>query len=226
MLALLEIRSTNKKQVEYQNGTALLSRLLVIQCSNRRTDRKHHFFTLCPVSGCTATFESNVDLESHIAANLHNVQQNPHQTANDIARLHLTELIRTTSVETQEQVRSIFHSQDKPFTDITKSTRYEKFSSVGWALRTRKRNNPVTDNVKDYMKKLWLASQQSHSRLTAEQIQQQIRTKRGENGQKLFQTHEYPTLSQIKYRLRQIALQHGVTPRDELIAELTELNIE
>lgn len=178
------------------------------------------------MSRCTATFESNADLESHIAANLHNVPQNPHQTANDIARLHLTELIRKTSVETQEQVRSIFHSQDKPFTDITKSTYCEKFSSVGWALRTRKRSNPVTDNVKDYMKQLWLESQQSHSKLTVERIQQQIRTKRGKNGEKLFQTHEYLTHSQIKYRLRQIALQHGVTPRDELIAELTELNIE
>ena len=154
------------------------------------------------------------------------MHQNQKQTANDIARQHLTELIRTTSVETQEQVKSIFHSQNKSLADVTNSTHYEKFSSVGWALRTRKHNNPMSDNVKTYMKKLWLESQQSHSKLTAEQIQQQIRTMRRNNGQKFFQTHEYPTLSQIKYRQRQIAQKHGVTSKEELIAELLELNSE
>ena len=179
---------------------------------------------MCPVGGCTTTFESNTELESHIAANLHNVPQNQPRTANDIARLHLTELIRTTSIDAQEQARLIFHSQDMSHVDLTNSTHYEKFSSVGWSLRTRKHTNPMSDKVKNFIESLWLDSKQSRSRLTAQQMQQQIRTKRDQNGEKLFQTHEYPTLSQIKYRSRKIAQKHGVTPTDELMAEIMELN--
>jgi hypothetical protein len=176
------------------------------------------------VSGCTATFESNTELELHIATNLHQVQQNQPRTANDIARLHLTELIRTTSIDTQEQARSIFHSQETSYVDLTTSGHYERFSSVGWALRTRKHTNPMSDNVKNFIEKLWLDSQQSRSRLTVQQMQQQIRTKRDPNGEKLFQTHEYPTLNQIKYRSRKIAQKHGVTPKVQLLAEIMELN--
>ena len=62
--------------------------------------------------------------------------------------------------------------------DLTKSVHYENFSLVGWYLRTCKHTNPMTDNVKNFIEKLWLDSQESHSKLTALQIQQQIRTKR------------------------------------------------
>ena len=49
-----------------------------------------------------ATFVSNTDLESNIAANLHDVQGNQRRTANDIARLHLTELIQRTHIDAQQ----------------------------------------------------------------------------------------------------------------------------
>lgn len=127
---------------------------------------------LCPVSGCTASFKSNIDLESHVAANLHDVQQNKPRTTNDIARLHLTELIRTTSTDTQEHAKSIFHGQNISNVDLTTSAHYEKFSSVGWALRTRKHTNLMSDKVKNFIEKLWLDSQQTRSKLTAQQIQQ------------------------------------------------------
>ena len=110
--------------------------------------------------------------------------------------------------------------------DLTKSAHYENFSSVGWGQRTRKHTNPMTDNVKNFIEKLWLDSQESHSKLTAQQIQQQIRTKRDQNGEKLFQTHEYPTLSQINYRWRKIAQKHDVTPKHELMSELMEIDTE
>ena len=40
-----------------------------ISVQNRRADRKYHDLSLCPVSGCTATFESSIELDAHIAAN-------------------------------------------------------------------------------------------------------------------------------------------------------------
>ena len=84
--------------------------------------------------------------------------------------------------------------------DLTKPAHYENFSSIGWSLRTRKHTNPMTDNMKNFIEKLWLDSQESHSKLTAQQIQQQIRTKQDQNGEKVFQTHKYPALSRINYR--------------------------
>ena len=54
----------------------------------------HHYLSIHPVRACSDTFESNTELDAHIAANLHNVQQNTRRTTNDIARLHLIELTR------------------------------------------------------------------------------------------------------------------------------------
>ena len=133
------------------------------------------------------------------------MQRNQRRTSNDIGRLHLTQLIRTTHIDAQQPATSIFHSQDMSQVDLTKSAHYENFSSVGWGQRTLKHTNPMTDNVKNFIEKLWLDSQESHLELTAQQIQQHIRTKRDQNGEKVFQTHKYPTLSQIKYRSRKIA---------------------
>ena len=100
------------------------------------------------------------------------MQRNQRRIANDIARLHLTELIRTAHTNAQQPATSIFHSQYMSQVDLTKSAHYEHFSSVGWGLRTSKHTNPMTDNVKNFIEKLWLDSQESHSKLTAQQIQQ------------------------------------------------------
>lgn len=178
------------------------------------------------MSDCMASFESNSDMESHIAANLRNVPDKQRRTANDVARMHLTELIRTTSIDSQQQTTSIFQSQDMLHADLTKSAHYEKFSSAGWGLRIRQHTNPMSENVKNFIEKLWLDSRKSHSKITPQQIQQEIRTKRNDNGKKLFQTNEYPTLSQIKYRSRKIAQKHGVTSKNDLIVELVEMNTQ
>ena len=140
--------------------------------------------------------------------------------------MHLTEVIRTTNTDSQQKATSIFNSQDISHVDLTKSTHYERFSSAGWGLRTRKHTNPMSEKVKNFIEKLWLNSQKSHSKFTPQQIQQQIRTKRDDNGEKLSQTNEYPTLSRIKYQSRKIAQTHGVTSKNELITELIEMNSE
>ena len=177
------------------------------------------------MSSCTATFESSTELESHIAGNLHNIQQNARRTTNDIARLHLTEIIRTISIDTQEQTKNITQNQNVLHVDFSKSVYYKSFASVGWALRVRKHTNPMTDQAKNFIEKLWINSQETRSKLTPQQIQQQIRTKRDANGDKLFQTYDYPTLNQIKYRCRKICQKYDITAKEELIAELLETNI-
>ena len=52
---------------------------------NRRIDRQYHDLSLCPVNGCTATFEPRIELDAHIAANLHTIPNEVPRTANDIA---------------------------------------------------------------------------------------------------------------------------------------------
>ena len=84
------------------------------------------------MTDCMASFVSNCDLDLHIAANLHNVPDKQRLTANDVARMHLTELIRTINTDSRQQATSIFNSQDTSHVDLKKSTHYERFSSVGW----------------------------------------------------------------------------------------------
>ena len=157
---------------------------------------------------------------------MHNKQQNARRTTNDIARLHLTEIIRTTSIDKQEQTKNIIQSQNTSHIDFSRSACYKSFASAGWALRTRKHTNPMTDQVKNFIEKFWLNSQETRSKLTPQQIQQQIRTIRDANGDKHFQTCDYPTLNQIKYRCRKICQKYGVTAKEELIAELLPSNLE
>ena len=191
-----------------------------------RTDRTHHNLLFCPVSGCTATFELSTELDSHIAADLHTTAQNEARTANDTARLHLTEILQTTSVNAQEQTMIILQNQYNSSVDLTRSNFYQRFSSVGWALRTRKHNNPMSDKVKKFIENVWLQSQENHSKLTVEQIQQQIRTQRDNNGEKLFRREEYPTVNQVKYRCRKTGEKYGINAKQQLIDELVESNIE
>ena len=137
----------------------------------------HHYLSICPVSACTDTFESNTELDAHIAANLHNAQRNTRRATNDIARLHLIELTRKTNIDSQQQTTRILDNQS-PFNDeLLYSNNYQKFSAIGWELRTRKHSNPISDKIKNFIERLWLDSQEAHSRLRPEEVQQQIRTK-------------------------------------------------
>ena len=83
------------------------------------------------MSDCIVSFELNSDLESHIAANLHNVPDKQRRTANDVGRMHLMELIWTMSVDSQQQATLVFNGQDMPHVGLTNSGHYEMFSSAG-----------------------------------------------------------------------------------------------
>ena len=137
----------------------------------------HHYLLICPVSNCTDTLESNTELDTHIAANIHNVQQSARRTTNDIARLHLIEISRKINVDSQQQATKILHNQSSINVELLNSNNYQKFAVMGWGLRTRKHSNRMSDKVKNFIEKLWLDSQEAHSKLTPEEVQQQIRTK-------------------------------------------------
>ena len=165
-------------------------------------------------------------MDTHIAANQHQVPFETRRTANDIARTHLTDILRSTSTQSRTEARMILQHQDTASYDLSLSSHYEPFSSPGWAIRTRKLRNPMGEKVKDFIEQIWRDSVKANLRITPENIQEQIRSKRATNGIKFFQTHEYPIKNQIKYHFRKLNEASGVTVKQQLITEIIDDNIE
>ena len=193
----------------------------------RRKDCVHHQLLMCPVNGCTTTFESEENLDVHIAANLHKIPSEDPRTSNDIARLHLIETVRSTNLKSLHDVKRIKRGQTSSTNVTNGSQHYQYFSSVGWALRTRKHNNNMSDKTKNFIKDMWLHSQNTGPKLTPEQIHQEMRTQRdSSSGHEIFQPHEYATVNQIKYLFRKLLKEYEVTNKQQLIAELIQENKE
>lgn len=165
-------------------------------------------------------------MDTHIAANQHQIPIETRRTTNDIARTHLTDILRSTSTQSRAEARMILQHQDTASYDLSLSAHYEPFSSPGWAIRTRKLSNPMSEKVKDFIEQVWRDSIKANLRVTPETIQEQIRSKRATSGIKFFQTHEYPTKNQIKYRFRKLNEASGVTVKQQLITEIIDGNIK
>jgi hypothetical protein len=58
----------------------------------------------------------------------------------------------------------------------------------------------MAKQLKNFIEQIWHVSIKPNSRITAENVQKQIRTKRDNGWVKLFQTHAYPTKYQINAR--------------------------
>ncbi|CAM4850770.1 unnamed protein product [Rotaria magnacalcarata] len=122
--------------------------------SIKRADREYYDLLFCPVTGSTATFESNIELSAHISANLHVIVDNVPRTTNDIARIHLTEILRSTSTRSRSEAEAILQHQNATMHDISGSFHYRFFSVCGWALRTRKLGKPMSDKVKNFIEQI------------------------------------------------------------------------
>lgn len=82
------------------------------------------------------TFETNEELGAHIAADLHVVPEEVPRTTNDIARIHFTELLRSTSLQSNIEIQTILRDQNADRYDISSSFHYQFVSNRGWARRT------------------------------------------------------------------------------------------
>ena len=143
----------------------------------KRADGQHYQLLFCPVSNCTVTFETNKELDANIAIDLHIIPEDVPRTINDIARIHLTELLRTSSLQSNTEAPAILQHQSADGYDNSLSFYYKLVSHYGWALRTPKLGKPMSNKVKDFIEQLWLDSIRNDSRITPENIEQQIRTK-------------------------------------------------
>ena len=193
---------------------------------NRRADREYYDLLFCPVPTCATTCKSDIELDTHIAAGLHTLADDETRTTNDIARIHLMEILRSTSTRSCSQAETILQRQNTTAYDSSVSFHYRFFSTCGWALRTRKLGKPMSEKVKSFIEQLWLNSVKTNSRVVVEDIQQQIHTKRDIEGRKCFHTNEYPTKNQIKYQCRKLSRNYNVTLSQQLIVEITEENTD
>ncbi|CAF4327169.1 unnamed protein product, partial [Rotaria magnacalcarata] len=153
--------SIKYKTIEFENNMRVTSPFTVPindQLSGaipkRRADREYYDLLFCPVTGCTATFESNIELRAHIAANLHVIVDDVPRTTNDIARIHLTEILRSTSTRSRSEAEAILQHQNTTMHDVSGSFHYRFFSVCGWALRTRKLGKPMSDKVKNFIEQI------------------------------------------------------------------------
>ena len=182
---------------------------------------------MCPVNGCTSIFEFSEDLDIHIAANLHKVLPPIPRTANDIVRHHLVDAVRSTNVQSDQDMNGIRKRQSTSSIDMSNSSYYHHFTSAGCALQTRKHTNPMSEKAKSFIEDMWVESQKKRSKITPELVQPQIPSQRdGSNDKKLFQCHEYATINQIKYRFRKLAAKYEVAAKQELIDELMQENTD
>ncbi|CAF2116394.1 unnamed protein product [Rotaria magnacalcarata] len=115
---------------------------------------EYYDLLFCPVTGCTATFESNIELSAHISANLHVIVDNVPRITNDIARIHLTEILRSTSTRSRSEAEAILQHQNATIHDVSGSFHHRFFSVCGWALRTRKLGKPMSDKVKNFIEQI------------------------------------------------------------------------
>ena len=84
----------------------------------------------------------------------------------------------------------------------------------------------MSKTVNNFNEQGWLDSIKINSRIIPENIQQHIRTKRDQNGQKFFQIDKYPTKNQIKYQFRKLNQKYDVTMKQQLIVEIIDENID
>lgn len=135
---------------------------------NRKNDRRYYDLVLCPVNGCTSTFETDADLHEHIASNSHTIPEQVPRTANDVTRMHLTEMVRTTRSCTRAKAAQ--QQQHNSNYNLSTSFHYEFFSNCGWVLRTRKLSKSMSEKVKVFLEEIWLESIKTNSRIIPENI--------------------------------------------------------
>ena len=92
----------------------------------------------CPATNGIVTFETNEELDSHIAANLHAIPEDISRTTSDIARTRLTELLRSASLQLNRETQTILQHQNICDYDVSSSFHYRFVSKCGWALQTRR----------------------------------------------------------------------------------------
>ena len=97
----------------------------------RRKDCGHHQLLMYPVNRCITIFESDENIDAHIAANLHKIPPEDLRISNDIARVYRIEMVRSANFKSLHDVKRINRDQSSSTNIRYRSEHYQYFSSVG-----------------------------------------------------------------------------------------------
>ena len=89
---------------------------------------------MCPMNEHTSTSESSKDLDVHIAGNLHKIPLTNPRKANDIARYHFIGTVRSTNVQSHQNMNPIRKKQSTLSIATSNSVYYQYFTTFGLTL--------------------------------------------------------------------------------------------
>jgi hypothetical protein len=121
---------------------------------------------LCSVENCIATFDNEIDLNTHVLCNQHQIDVDSAKTrsSNDAARIHLLDTLKTVNTTSQIQATTILQQQCLASEASTTSkfpiNKYiNYFNLEGWGLRVRKPGCRIDQSVKNFIE--WVTFSQS-----------------------------------------------------------------
>ena len=134
-----------------------------------RVDRSINRFKFCPQLGCIRSFTDEASLAEHILLGRHNSQPFP-KTMMDKARLTYVNKMKCSNLNST-------HQQLLSNSICSKTEGLENFTKIaGWALPKRKVFRYSTKQ-KSFLIGIFLAGEECRTKMSPEQVHQQLRTK-------------------------------------------------
>lgn len=139
----------------------------------------------CPVEGCVCTFQKYHNLENHMFYGKCRLLKERH-TLLDKAKLLY-----------HEKLSEGFGGH--PFTSSTAQSKpAAEVIQQGWALKTSKKSKRFNDNQKSYLNDKFQIGQETGIKADPEDVSQDMRHAKMENGERRFTVDEFMTSQQIK----------------------------
>ncbi|CAF1452991.1 unnamed protein product [Rotaria sordida] len=167
------------------------------------------------------------DLNTHVLSNQHetNINSIKKRSTNDAARLHLMASLKTVSVRSKNETTTIIQqqtsaSQTSTISNFSINKFINSINCEGWALRVRKPGHRISQEVKDFIEKIWNDSFQNGIKLKPESIHEKIRRERNDKNEKLFKPEQYVSVAQIKYQIKKLSKKYGVSTEQQLTDDL------
>ncbi|KAL9976835.1 hypothetical protein ACROYT_G014170 [Oculina patagonica] len=144
----------------------------------------------CSETGCVLTFKTEAEADAHMDSGKH-VRKLESESLYDSIRKKWAKRVTGVSVPISEQEASSAH-YDRPSSSTVKDRRTE-----GWALKTTKKPQRMTDHVKNYLEKKFNTGARSRLKADSVQVSHEIKFLKDDNGHLLFTPEEWRTAPQI-----------------------------
>lgn len=176
------------------------------QSENQEEDGLELF--ACPEECCTKVYTLPRFLEAHIVRGDHEF---------------------TATENVYDKVKKIWSEKciavDREYKVLVQSvTPEESETNEGWALKTSKPAKRHTKNVKEYLYKIYLECDLSGKRPNFDNLSAELKTKRNENGVKMFSRDEWLAASQIRSLFANFVKLGSPVVKSDIIENNEEIN--